>query len=472
MPEQNEKKWILPPNLFKTYLEFISLYNSLHGDNVPILIIGPRGVGKTLFAKTFEKLHKRDHKGAKTSTVNIAAIPDTLIEAELFGYTKGAFTGANSDKKGFIEEAPNGVLILEEIGELKPEVQAKLLTFIEDHKYYRVGDSKRREAKNIQIIATTNKTKGDGVFREDFIDRFFPFYVPPLYERRGDVLYYLAYKFPDIIQKLRPWEILTLLAHNWPGNVREIERVGRVIRWQRAKLESASALKNTKYDSSLYRMPKGYSELADPLSSIERYGMSLSNLKQAGIDTKLLENILNKNKLGLDINNTDTPFKKYEYSHKSNSKNEAEDEKRFDVEICTPVEDFSKVINSMNILFYELFLQGISSEQNMLDIGIRSSTVEDGGLGLRGAYRWINSNNKRIVALIDSTQAYVRRTTAEETKDLNIFDMTKDNLLKYYYKGMLKKAEGNKAKAARLAGMKESTFKNDLIKFGLNTIKE
>ncbi len=104
--------------------------------------------------------------------MNIASLNENLIESELFGHLRGAFTGAIRDKKGLIVEARDGILILEEIGVLPRSVQAKLLTFVEDGDYRRVGDETVLHAKNVQIIGTTNKELDDKWFMQDFLDRF------------------------------------------------------------------------------------------------------------------------------------------------------------------------------------------------------------------------------------------------------------------------------------------------------------
>jgi DNA-binding NtrC family response regulator len=467
MPEKNKmKRWILPPSLKWTFQEFIDLYDSLQGDSTPILIIGPRGVGKTLFANAFAKLHERDHRGSKTTRINIAAIPENLLESQLFGHVKGAFTGATSNYKGLIGEAAGGVLILEEIGELKPEVQAKLLTFIEDGFYYQVGSTTAQRIRDVQIVATTNRTKDDNIFRDDFIDRFFPFYIPPLYKRREDILYYLAYKFPDVIRELRPWEILTLLAYNWPGNVREIETVGRVIRWKKSEKVSRK-LRKTKYDSSLRRVPDGYSGLTGGLLNIEKYNMNLGYLKHAGInDVELLEALLNKRNLGLDTNNTSTPFEKYKYVHTLEYEGDAEVEELFDVEICTPVHKFDSAITGIVILYGSLFSQSYFSERDMLDIQGRYSPISENADSdlIEHAIRLLGGkfSEKRIAALINSTRAYIKSMAEDETKELDVFSMTYKEILTYYFNGLLERTNGNKARAAKLADLPESTFKHKL----------
>ena len=126
---------------------------------------------------------------------------------------------------GFIQRANKGLLILEEIGELPRPVQAMLLRFIETGEYNKVGSPETKKAK-VQVIGATNNEKA---LRKDFRYRFLPFYVPALHERRSDVLYYIAYKFPELIQTLNSSEILALLTYHWPGNVREVDRTARVM---------------------------------------------------------------------------------------------------------------------------------------------------------------------------------------------------------------------------------------------------
>jgi two-component system, NtrC family, response regulator len=134
-----------------------------------------------LFLHLFKVLKQREKKAAnedfKVVKLNLATFEKELIRSELFGIKKGAFTGAIKDLKGHIHEANKGVLILEEIGELSHELQAKLLTFIEDGEFTRVGSTKPEKAK-VQIIGTTNRAE-EGAFREDFKARFRFFKVPP-----------------------------------------------------------------------------------------------------------------------------------------------------------------------------------------------------------------------------------------------------------------------------------------------------
>lgn len=189
----------------------------------PLLLIGGSGVGKSLFAETAKQISlAHGVSGDSIIRLNCAAFTNELAGSEIFGHIKGAFTNALENKKGLVEVADGGLLILDEIGELSDEIQAKLLIFIEEGWYRPVGGTENKQA-SLKIIGTTNKSQDS--FRKDFWYRFFPIFIPSVYERRLDVLYFIACKYPNIFTRLTPQHALTLLAHNWPGNIREVERV-------------------------------------------------------------------------------------------------------------------------------------------------------------------------------------------------------------------------------------------------------
>ncbi|MEW6235529.1 MAG: sigma 54-interacting transcriptional regulator [Candidatus Omnitrophota bacterium] len=151
-------KWIVPPGLHKEVNDFVHLYELLYSsqkhnlsNRKPLMIIGDSGVGKSLFTDIFEKLYRLDYPSSKVKTFNCAAFQKDLILAELFGYKKGAFTGAIKDKVGLLKTADGGLVILEEIGELTEPDQAKLLTFLENGgRYYPVGSTK--EERNVLAL--------------------------------------------------------------------------------------------------------------------------------------------------------------------------------------------------------------------------------------------------------------------------------------------------------------------------------
>jgi two-component system NtrC family response regulator len=199
------------------------------------LILGESGVGKELVAAAVMKLSAR--RDRPYVVVNCAAIPETLLESELFGHEKGAFTGAHAQKKGKFEVANGGTLFLDEIGDLSQGLQAKLLRFLQERTIERIG-STRPLALNVRVIAATNRDLESDVrdkrFRDDLYYRLkvLPIRVPPLRERGDDVLvlanYFLARLAGELriaCKRLAHDAELVLKRYSWPGNVRELENV-------------------------------------------------------------------------------------------------------------------------------------------------------------------------------------------------------------------------------------------------------
>ena len=204
--------------------------------DTPVLILGETGTGKEFLASA---IHYRspNFKGP-LMTVNCATIPRELIESELFGYEKGAFSGAGlTGKKGLIEEAANGTLFLDEAGDLSPEAQAKLLRFLEEGEFYKVGGTKKRKVKS-RIVSATNKDLErmvkENLFRKDLFFRLgvVKLRVPSLNERREDILpiarhFLLQFsrKFEKTFTGISPRTENLLMAYNWTGNVRELKNM-------------------------------------------------------------------------------------------------------------------------------------------------------------------------------------------------------------------------------------------------------
>jgi DNA-binding NtrC family response regulator len=199
-----------------------------------VLLEGESGTGKELFARAVHHLSER--KSRAFFAINCAAIPETLLESELFGYEKGAFTGAVSSKRGKFEIADRGTLFLDEIGDLSPALQGKVLRVIELKQFERVGGTQTRTV-DIRLVAATNKElKGlvaAGALRQDLYFRLsvFPIRVPPLRERREDIpllARHFIEKFASEQKRggpieLSPEAIEVLVHYPWPGNVRELE---------------------------------------------------------------------------------------------------------------------------------------------------------------------------------------------------------------------------------------------------------
>ena len=200
-----------------------------------VLIQGESGTGKELVARALH-LYSPRSKGPFLA-LNCSAIPDTLLESELFGYERGAFTGAVSSKPGRFELAKGGTLFLDEIGDLKPELQVKLLRVLEEKTFMRVGGI-RRIALEARVVAATNvdlkEAMQQGRFRDDLYYRLFtvPIDLPPLREKREDIPILVKYfleqlnrKFNKRIRGVDPKVMKVLCRHAWPGNVRELQHV-------------------------------------------------------------------------------------------------------------------------------------------------------------------------------------------------------------------------------------------------------
>ena len=205
--------------------------------NSTVLIQGESGTGKELVARAIHAYSPR--KGKNFVPVNCAAIPEDLLESELFGYVKGAFTGANQSKMGRIQYADGGALFLDEIGDMKPSLQAKLLRVLQEKEFEPVGGVKPVSV-DVRIIAATHRNLEqaviDGNFREDLYYRLsvIPLNIPPLRERREDIPV-LIDKFVRAFNRgkrhplvgFSPEAMQHLLAYPWPGNVRELENLAQ-----------------------------------------------------------------------------------------------------------------------------------------------------------------------------------------------------------------------------------------------------
>jgi DNA-binding NtrC family response regulator len=195
-----------------------------------VLIAGETGVGKEMVARAIHQNSLR--VGRAFVDVNCAALPEHLVESELFGYEKGAFSGADSTKPGLFELANEGTLFLDEVGELDAKIQAKLLRVLDGVPYYRLGGS-RKVAVNVRVIAATNRDLEEGVregkFRRDLYHRLcqFQLQVPSLRERKDDVMplaeVFLSQHAPAA--KFSEDAVKALLRYDWPGNVRELKNV-------------------------------------------------------------------------------------------------------------------------------------------------------------------------------------------------------------------------------------------------------
>jgi Nif-specific regulatory protein len=234
---QNQlKERFRPANIIGTSSAMQEVFDSIAqvaGSDATVLIRGESGVGKELVANA---IHYNSRRAKKPFVkVNVAAIPENLVESELFGHEKGAFTGAISQRKGRFELADGGTIFLDEIGDIAPNVQIRLLRILQEREFERVGSAESVKV-NLRVIAATNRDLEalveEGTFRQDLYYRInvFPIGIPPLRKRRADILE-LANHFVEKygpqnhknVRRISTPAIDMLSSYHWPGNVRELE---------------------------------------------------------------------------------------------------------------------------------------------------------------------------------------------------------------------------------------------------------
>jgi Nif-specific regulatory protein len=293
--------------------------------NATILIRGESGVGKELVAKAIHEQSLRNKQ--EMIKINCAAIPEMLIESELFGYEKGAFTGADKLHKGRFELAEKSTIFLDEIGDLSANLQVKLLRVIQEKEYQRLGGSETIHA-DVRVIAATNRNLEEMIltngFREDLYYRLnvFPVFVPPLRERRGDIpllVNHFIEKYNKIhgleIKRISSTAIDLLMTYHWPGNIRELENcieraailsTDRVIRSHNLPptLQSAAST-HSRVEGSL----EAILENVEKQMLIDALNLSKGNISKAADQLKLTERMmgLRIKKYGIDP----VIFKKY-----------------------------------------------------------------------------------------------------------------------------------------------------------------
>jgi len=492
-------KYFIPPGL-KYYVDvFEDHYKIAKGE--PILIIGQTGVGKSLFLHIFEKLYRIDHKEGNTHPIvkaNCAHFggDPNLVRSELFGHMAGSFTGAIADKKGLVEMANGGVLILEEIGDLPLESQAMLLTFIETGEYYRIGDGMNKRSKkiqnrsgftsdmesvndlntdsekigmgkprsaNVQIIGLTNR---EDCLREDFKNRFFPFYVPPIYKRRNDILYYFIAGFPDLFPAMTPYETLTLMAYNWPGNVREIERIGLLLRRGREdmkRMRFSSEQEKTSFEKGrLFRLINALGGITNETPLAFKGEILHLSLTDIGIDVEFLESIMNKYRVGLSNFTECSFFDDIHYLAINTNLSE-----RYGLRYTYKINWLEEAYKGLEV-FCEIFCQHPMSDGNLFDLPkfVPSNPMNE--------VKYPKNQKAKFKKLIESIFDYVQKNNKDieysnkcESEEVDIFSLNIDDYLKIYYQTILDRAQGNQTKASQLAGMKLTTFRDKLKKYDI-----
>jgi len=281
----------------KAVQQVSELIERVANTNANVLILGESGTGKEVVARSIHTISNRSSK--YFVPVNCAAIPQELLESELFGHVKGAFTGAITDRKGRFELAEGGTLFLDEIGDMDLNMQAKLLRVLQEKVYERVGSGKSINA-NVRVIAATHRNLEDmvakGEFREDLYYRLhvYPIDLPPL-RRRSEDLPALVYAITDKIKKetgtdvkVTPDAMSALALYTWPGNVRELSNL----------LERLSILYPDKVVDAT-KLPSKYSAVSSIQSSAVP---SIDGIDDESLaETEMLESIQINSSVGLPM---------------------------------------------------------------------------------------------------------------------------------------------------------------------------
>lgn len=285
----------LSPKMKKVYENVMSVAPT----KTTVLLLGETGTGKSFAAKLIHRNSNR--KNGPFISVHCGAIPDTLIESELFGHEKGSFTGAHRRKLGKFEMASGGTIFLDEIGTISKSAQVKLLTILQEGTYQRIGGEQIMGA-NVRVIAASNADLKqmcvEGQFRKDLYYRLnvFPITIPQLHERREDIPLFIG-AFVDqfnqyngkMIKGVHPKVMDALLRYDWPGNIRELENL-----LERAYiLETHSELTPESFPSELFDNAQPMTEIAidtsDTLAAVRKQGL-------AEIERRYLKEILQRNK--------------------------------------------------------------------------------------------------------------------------------------------------------------------------------
>lgn len=251
--------------------EFMAMVDRVASHSETVLITGETGTGKELIART---IHESSHRRSRAWVdINCAALPENLVESELFGYEKGAFSGADSSKPGLFELADKGTLFLDEIGELQLQTQVKLLRVLDGQPFYRLGGN-RKIRVDVRIVAATNQdleaAVREGRFRQDLFHRLgqFQLRVPPLRQRPEDVValseHFLRLKAPHKFFSTQA--LNALLSHAWPGNIRELRNLVAKV----AVESTTSEIDFSKVTAALSGEPSALRQTASmPVSNLE-----------------------------------------------------------------------------------------------------------------------------------------------------------------------------------------------------------
>ncbi len=284
----------------KAMQELFGLMRAIAETDVTVLIEGETGTGKELIARALHVHSSRSN--ARFVAVNCGALAETLLQSELFGHEKGAFTGADARRKGIFEVADGGTLFLDEIGEISPATQVKLLRVLQDGEFQRVGGSDPIRV-NVRVLSATNQRLEAlvkaGRFRQDLFYRLnvFPIRVPPLRERREDipllVAHFIKKSNPQVRKQIRGASseaVAALYAHDWPGNVRELENVvqrmmvlaaGDTLEWAHLPSEIRGEKPVTDHPQGLRSRARASAEIAERQTIVDALAKTGGNVTRA-----------------------------------------------------------------------------------------------------------------------------------------------------------------------------------------------
>jgi DNA-binding NtrC family response regulator len=307
-------------------LEMFDVMKKIADTKSTVLIRGETGTGKELVARALHDLSSRREK--PFVPVDCGALTESLLESELFGHVRGAFTGAVADKEGLLETAGGGTAFLDEIGQVSTGIQVKLLRVLQDGEYKRVGDTKSRRA-DVRLIAATNedleKAVGRGTFREDFFYRVnvVPLWIPPLRERAGDIpllAEHFVARFNALegkaVEGVSDDTLQILMGYAWPGNVRELENL-----IHRAVVMEAGPVIEPK-DLPAHMNSPGTADWGDAVAGLTDFRAARNRVVES-FEKKFLTEALRRNngnvsrtaqEIGLDRRNIQRKLKQYRVS--------------------------------------------------------------------------------------------------------------------------------------------------------------
>lgn len=397
------------------------------GTDITVLLQGESGVGKDITARAIHSLSKRDRKDIVI--VNCGAIPEGIIESELFGHEKGSFTGAHEARKGYFEKADGGTIFLDEIGDTPKNIQVKLLRVLESGEFFRVGSSKMYTA-DVRVIAATNKDLWElvkeGSFREDLYYRLdtVKIKLPPLRERKEDIIPIFrkfvtefSSKYDSVFQGFSDEAKELLISYRWPGNVRELRNVAE----QLVVLEKSQFIDKDRLQKYL----KGRQHLGstDNLPVLSRKETEEEfNGQQSSTDTGIIYRAL--------------------------------------VEMRTDISDLKKMLAKfLYSTFSEKEIKALPSavsrniDPNDISGHIRDQ-MDDSSLGIRSVDTAVEEDDEEE---IDEVEAFF---TDKEIPSI-------EEAEKFLIEQALKRFDGNRRKASEALGVSERTLYRKLDQYGL-----